>query len=128
MLRFARENLARSGIDAELRQGDMYALPIDDDSIDLVVLHQVLHYAHHPEAVITEVERVLAPRGMVIIIDVGPHDHEDFRRRFAHARLGFADDVVLNWLREAGLKAKVEAHLEGELTITIWSAAASARR
>lgn len=127
MLRYARENLAAKDIEAELRQADMYALPLEDGSIDTVVLHQVLHYAHHPEAVIAEAARVLAPGGRLLIVDIAPHDREDFRRRFAHARLGFADDQVLKWLRQAGLKGRVDARFEGELTIVIWSAGLPAR-
>jgi ubiquinone/menaquinone biosynthesis C-methylase UbiE len=127
MLRYARENLAAKGIEAELRQADMYALPLEDGGIDTVVLHQVLHYAHHPEAVIAEAARVLAPGGRLLIVDIAPHDREDFRRRFAHARLGFADDQVLKWLRQAGLKGRVDARFEGELTIVIWSADRPAR-
>ena len=55
-----------------------------------------------------------------MIVDVAPHDREDFRRRFAHARLGFSDDLVLRWLADASLKARVVTHLKGELTIAIW--------
>lgn len=128
MLRFARENLARTGIVAELRQGDMYALPMADHAFDTIVLHQVLHYAQHPEAVISEAARLLAPGGFLLIIDIAPHDHEDFRPRFAHARLGFADRQVLKWLNASGLDGRVEAHLEGELTIAIWKGERSMRR
>lgn len=120
MLRFAREKLAGAGIPAELRQADMYALPMEDASFDTVVLHQVLHYAQHPEAVIAEAARVLVPGGVMLVIDVAPHEHEDFRSRFAHARLGFADEAVIEWLSSAGVDGRVEAHLEGELTITVW--------
>lgn len=120
MLRFARENLASAEITAKLQQADMYALPLEDRSADTIVLHQVLHYAHHPEAVISEAARLLADGGAMVIIDIAPHEHEDFRQRFAHARLGFADKLVLKWLSANGLAAQVETHLEGELTIVIW--------
>src|SRR5687768_3093257 len=46
MLRLARVKLEAVGIgSAGLRQGDMYALPLDDHSADSVIIHQVLHYA-----------------------------------------------------------------------------------
>jgi ubiquinone/menaquinone biosynthesis C-methylase UbiE/DNA-binding HxlR family transcriptional regulator len=120
MLRFARERLASAGIDARLRQADMYALPMDDQSFDTIIMHQVLHYAQHPEAVIAEAARLLAPGGIFLIVDVAPHDHDDFRQRYAHARLGFADKIVLRWLTAEHLTASVVAHLAGELTIAIW--------
>ena len=122
MLRYARENLASAGVDAVLSQGDMYALPLPDGSVDTIILHQVLHYAHHPEAVIAEAARVLAPDGIIVIVDVAPHEREDFRKRFAHARLGFADEAVEKWLAQAGLSGRTDAHLHGALTIAIWTA------
>src|SRR5262245_63288063 len=51
MLALARANLARAGIDnAEIRQGDMYALPFEADRFDVVTLHPLPHYAEHPAA------------------------------------------------------------------------------
>ncbi len=62
MLRLARGRIEASGLtNAEVRRGDMYALPRDDGSADTVVLHQVLHFADDPAAVIAEAARVLAP-------------------------------------------------------------------
>ncbi|WP_121115642.1 ArsR/SmtB family transcription factor [Croceibacterium ferulae] len=122
MLRFARARLAERGIAAELGQADMYALPMEDGAFDTVILHQVLHYAHHPEAAIAEAARVLAPGGTMVIADMASHEREDLRRRFAHARLGFTDRAVLGWLGAHGLEARVVAHLAGELTISVWAA------
>jgi SAM-dependent methyltransferase/DNA-binding HxlR family transcriptional regulator len=122
MLKVARAHLAAAGTHAELRQADMYSLPFEDESADTIILHQVLHYAHHPEAVVAEAARVLAPAGRLLIVDVSPHDREDFRERFGHARLGFSDALVLRWMREAGLKARVcDRLVGGELTVTLWS-------
>lgn len=123
MLRVARENLAQTEIAAEFRQGDMYALPLPDDSADTIVLHQVLHYAQQPPGAIAEAARVLAPGGRLLIVDFAPHEREELRDRDAHARLGFADDVMLDWLRSAGLAGRVAEHLAGgELTVTLWVA------
>jgi ArsR family transcriptional regulator len=121
MLRMARAKFAEAGLTAELRQGDMYALPLPSQSADTIVIHQVLHYALQPPAVITEAARVLAPGGRLLIADFAPHDREELRDRDAHARLGFADDSMLNWLKAAGLQGRVAEHLQGgELTVTIW--------
>ncbi len=126
MLRMARgriDVLASSGLAAELRQGDMYALPLEDNGADTIIIHQVLHYAQQPPAVIAEAARVLAPGGRLLIVDFAPHDREELRDRDAHARLGFADEAMLRWLKEAGLKGRVAEHLEGgALTVTIWIA------
>ncbi len=123
MLRVARENLAATGIAADFRQGDMYALSLPDDAADTIVLHQVLHYSQQPQTAIGEAARVLAPGGRLLIVDFAPHDREELRDRDAHARLGFADEVVLAWLQSSGLSGRVAEHLAGsELTVTLWIA------
>jgi len=123
MLRFARAKLEAAAVPASLRQGDMYALPLDDGSADLVLLHQVLHFAHAPGQAIAEAARLLSPDGRLLVVDFAPHEREDLREIAQHARLGFADEAVLGWLAEAGLAGEVVEHLAGgELTVTIWSA------
>jgi ArsR family transcriptional regulator len=130
MLRLARVKLAEAGLaGAELRQGDMYALPLASGSADTVILHQVLHYAQQPAAAVAEAARLLGPGGRLLIVDFAPHDREELRSRDAHARLGFADDLVLRYLEAAGLDGRVVEHLEGgELTVTIWLGARSEAR
>ena len=130
MLRLARVKLAEAGLPtAELRQGDMYALPLVSGAADTVILHQVLHYAHNPAAAVAEAARLLGPGGRLLIADFAPHEREELRSRDAHARLGFADDAVLGWLAAAGLDGQVVEHLEGgELTVTIWLGAQPAER
>jgi DNA-binding transcriptional ArsR family regulator len=64
MLAIARVNLERAGAtNGMVRLGDMYQLPLPDASFDAVVIHQVLHYADRPAAVIAEAARVLRPGG-----------------------------------------------------------------
>lgn len=122
MLRLARAKLADAGLpQAELRQGDMYALPLGDGSADCVILHQVLHFAQHPAAAIAESARVLAPGGRLLIIDFASHDLEELRSRDAHARLGFGDDQILGWYQAAGLGLeRVEALIGDALTVKLW--------
>ena len=123
MLRLARVKLAEAGLSAELRQGDMYALPLAAGSADTVILHQVLHYAQNPAAAVAEAARLLAPGGRLLIADFAPHEREELRVQGAHIRLGFADDLVLRYLEQAGLDGQVVEHLEGgALTVTIWAA------
>ena len=121
MLRLARVKLAQAGLAAELRQGDMYSLPLPAGAADTVILHQVLHYAQQPAAAVAEAARLIAPGGRLLIVDFAPHEREELRARDAHARLGFADEAVTGWMAAAGLEAQVIEHLEGgELTVTIW--------
>ena len=121
MLRLARVKLAQAGLPAELRQGDMYSLPLPAGAADTVILHQVLHYAQQPAAAVAEAARLIAPGGRLLIVDFAPHEREELRARDAHVRLGFADEAVTAWMTAAGLEAQVIEHLEGgELTVTIW--------
>ena len=124
MLRLARAKLEAAGIPSSLRQGDMYALPLADESADIVLLHQVLHYAHAPAEAIAESARLLAPGGRLLIVDFDLHDREELRERAQHARLGFADEAMLGWIEAAGLQAARVARLEGgELTVSLWAGA-----
>lgn len=128
MLRLARVKLSEAGIAADLRQGDMYALPLASGSADTVVIHQVLHYAQQPATAVAEAARLLAPGGRLVIVDFAPHEREELRSRDAHARLGFADSAVLKWMVAAGLDARVIDHLTGELTVTLWAGERRAAR
>jgi ArsR family transcriptional regulator len=121
MLRVARVKLEAAGISSSLRQGDMYALPLGDQSAETIVIHQVLHYAHSPAAAIAEAARVLAPGGTLLVVDFAAHDREELRDRDAHIRLGFDDEVMAGWFASAGLEVDQVRHLEGgELTVTLW--------
>lgn len=121
MLRLARAKLEAAGIAADLRQGDMYALPLPSESIDTVILHQVLHYAQQPASAIAEAARLLVKGGRLLVADFAPHDREELRRNDAHVRLGFADEQVIEWMAAAGLEARVAEKLSGgELTVTLW--------
>ncbi|MEA3049808.1 MAG: hypothetical protein QOG84_1644 [Sphingomonadales bacterium] len=122
MLRLARAKLGQAGLAAaELRQGDMYTLPLPSGSADTVIIHQVLHYAQQPAGAVAEAARLLVPGGRLLIVDFAPHEREELRESDAHLRLGFADDVMLKYLEAAGLEGRVVEHLEGgELTVTLW--------
>jgi ArsR family transcriptional regulator len=121
MLRLARVKLESAGIASSLRQGDMYALPLADESADSIIIHQVLHYAHSPASAIGEAARVLAPGGTLLVVDFAAHDREELRDRDAHIRLGFEDEVMAGWFGAAGLSVDQVEHLKGgELTVTLW--------
>ena len=90
MLAYARSKLAEAGLErAQVRQGDLYNLPLDQGAADAVIMHQVLHFLSDPAVAVSEAARVLAPGGRLLIVDFAPHELEDLRERFAHERLGF---------------------------------------
>lgn len=60
-------------IDNEQRlRGSPQALPIQSDSVDVVVLPHVLEFAESPHEVLREVERILIPEGNVVILCFNP--------------------------------------------------------
>src|SRR3954467_261648 len=129
MLRLARVKLEGAGISSSLRQGDMYALPLDDQSADSVIIHQQLHYAHSPAAAIVEAARVLTPGGTLLVVDFAAHEREELRSTDAHIRLGFEDEVMASWFGAAGLEVDEIRHLKGgELTVTLWRGVKAAIR
>src|SRR3569623_774291 len=74
MLRLARAKRSERGLDhAELRQADLYALPLDSGTADLAILHHVLHFAQTPDAAIAEAARVLSAGGRLLIVDFAPN-------------------------------------------------------
>ena len=125
MLRLARAKLASMAeVDTartEIMLGDFNALPLADASFDTVIFHQVLHYAQHPEHVIAEAGRVLAPGGRLLIVDFAQHDREELRTVHAHARLGFADELIARAFANANISLAHHAtHAGGELAVKIW--------
>jgi ubiquinone/menaquinone biosynthesis C-methylase UbiE len=122
MLRLARAKLSERGLaNAELRQADLYALPLADGGADAAILHHVLHFAQQPGAAIGEAARVLSDGGRLLIVDFAPHDREELRSRDAHTRLGFSDEQILGWFANVGLAPVLVETLEGgELTVKLW--------
>ena len=126
MLNIARANVVKAGLDkVELRHGDIFATRLPNQSADLVLVHQVLHYLVDPATAVAEAARLVSPGGKLLIVDFAPHDLEQLRDEHQHCRLGFADEEIGRWLAEAGLDASACISLPPDtagLTVTIWTA------
>ncbi len=123
MLRLARarlQNLPAGKVD--LQQGDFTALPWAAAAYDTVLLHQVLHYAQEPEAVLAEAARVTKPGGRIAVVDFAAHSREELRTLHAHVRLGFSDEQMLALLTSAGYAPAPPLAVPGQpLTVKIWT-------
>ena len=118
MLAFARANLERAGLkQAQLRHGDIYALPFSNGFADFVCLHQVLHFLDDPQRAIQEARRIMAPHARLLIVDFSPHDREELRTEHAHRRLGFSDEQISAFLARAGLELEKHEIMPPPLSI-----------
>jgi ubiquinone/menaquinone biosynthesis C-methylase UbiE len=128
MLAYARAKLERAKLQhAQVRQGDIYDLPLADGVADAVVMHQVMHFLGDPPQAIREAARVLRPGGRLLIVDFAPHELEYLRDQFAHARLGFSGAQVAQWLDDCGLELVARRDLAppapgAQLTVSLWLA------
>jgi ArsR family transcriptional regulator len=113
MLRAARKRTA-SFANVELRQGSLEALPLDDDSVDGVLLILALTYVSDPRRALREASRILRAKGQVVVIDLLHHDRQHFQQQMGQANLGFAPQTLAEMLREAGLGGGVVRTLTPE--------------
>jgi ArsR family transcriptional regulator len=103
MLAAARTRLAALP-NVEIRRGDIASLPIADGELDAAVLLLVLHHAPDPARAVAEAARAVRPGGRILVVDMVPHDRDDYRERMGHLWTGFAEETVLGWFAGAGLE------------------------
>ena len=102
MLQTARKRL--HGIDnIDLRRGELEALPIDDGRLDAALMVLVLHHAPDPEVAMREMARVLRPGGRALVVDMLPHDRENYRQ-MGHVWLGFGHEQIRRLMATAGFE------------------------
>lgn len=128
MLQLARSNLDCAGVtNCTVRLHDFNQTPFDDETVDAIVIHQVLHYIERPEKILLEATRILKVEGQLIVVDFLPHELEFLRQNHAHRRLGFADKTLTDWGKVCGLKASSVHHLhpeenkENRLSVGLWN-------
>ncbi|MDH3690215.1 MAG: metalloregulator ArsR/SmtB family transcription factor [Gammaproteobacteria bacterium] len=132
MLAIARAHLESVRLThCQVRHGDIFHLPGMPASMDVVVIHHVLHFLDNPAQAVAAAARTLKASGRLLIVDFAPHQLEFLRTEFAHRRLGFSDEEVRGWLNAAGLPFVSTNHLTSrsgtsrkQLTVSVWCASA----
>ncbi len=104
---------AKSRLDAatniEFRKGSLEALPVFPGSVDAATLMLVLHHLPEPAEALAEAARILKPGGRLLIVDMAPHEKENYRQQMGHVWLGFSDEQMKKMLAAAGF-TRVKLH------------------
>ncbi|HEX8829618.1 MAG TPA: metalloregulator ArsR/SmtB family transcription factor [Longimicrobium sp.] len=101
MLEAARARLGTAA-NVEVRAGELEALPVADGELDAAVASLVLHYLADPAAALAEAFRALRPGGRLVVVDMMPHDRDEFRHTMGHVWQGFGAEQMERWLCAAG--------------------------
>ena len=86
----------------EWRKGTLETLPVFPDSADAATLMLVLHHLPSPAQALSEAARILKPGGRVLIVDMAPHEKEEYRQQMGHVWLGFSEEQIKKLLTTAG--------------------------
>ena len=105
MVAFGASKARRNGLkNLEFRLGDLEDPPIENETVDVVVLSQALHHAASPEQALRGAWRVLRSGGSVLILDLRQHGFEKVRELYGDHWLGFAESDLQRWLELAGFR------------------------
>ncbi|HUV07166.1 MAG TPA: metalloregulator ArsR/SmtB family transcription factor [Spirochaetia bacterium] len=111
MLDRARRRFSgREGI--ELRLGEAEHLPLKDNEADAAIMNMVLHHLSEPAEGIEEVNRVLKPGKLFVIVEFEKHGQEILREVYGDRWLGFQRSEVRHWLDKAGFVSVEEESFE----------------
>lgn len=101
MLVAARARLTGSD-NVEFREGDAAALPAKDGEFDAAVLMLVLHHLPDPSRALAEIRRTLRRGGVLLVVDMVAHGHDEYRTTMGHQHLGFVEGDMQRLAAEAG--------------------------
>ncbi len=102
MVEAARARLADAN-NAVVHPGDMHDLSLPDASFDQVLLFNVLTQTTTPARVLSEVARVLRPRGSLALITLGAHEKADVTATYGDLQPGYSPSQLRRMLKRAGL-------------------------
>lgn len=101
MLRAAGKRLKKF-TNVETRRGDLNELPLADNELDAAMMVLVLPYVAQPAQIFAEACRVVKPGGRIVVVDMQPHERQEFRHEMGHIWLGFSREQIESWLTDSG--------------------------
>jgi SAM-dependent methyltransferase len=120
MIELSRRNALEAGAtNTEFRKGDIEALPVEDESVDVVISNCVINLAPDKDKVFNEVYRVLKPGGRFLVSDVVtdgdlPDEVKNDLDKWAECVGGAIDGTTyMEKLRNAGFKDVKELSRRG---------------
>ncbi|MFN9993794.1 MAG: ArsR/SmtB family transcription factor [Phycisphaerales bacterium] len=113
MLEVARKRLAAHR-NVNFVQGDATKSKLKTASCHAAVAMLLLHHVDDPAAVLREMKRVLKPDGVCVIVDMMPHDREEYRRLMGHRMQGISETAMMKLMRDAGWRRCVYSPIAHE--------------
>ncbi len=100
-----------------LARGD--ELPLESDSIDLVIAHHCLDFADNPHQVLRELQRVLTPQGHLLVIGFNPYSLHGIsawirglrRQSLWHRHQPVSESRLTDWMRLLGCEVQERKRL-----------------
>ncbi|MGZ6619461.1 MAG: arsenite methyltransferase [Solirubrobacteraceae bacterium] len=115
MLELARRNAAEAGLEnVEFRRGYLEELPLEDDSVDVVISNCVINLSGDKPTVLAEAARVLKPGGRFAVSDVIADPGMDEATR---ADMAAWTGCIAGALTEAEFRSVLETAGFGEIEI-----------
>jgi ArsR family transcriptional regulator len=84
------------------KRGELERVPLQAETMDVVLLSQALHHAEKPEVVMAETRRILRPGGRVLILELREHGEAWVRAKLGDRWLGFSDAALQALMAGAG--------------------------
>ena len=75
------------GLPVSFLQGDFHHLPVPAGACDVVVAAFCLYHSPHPQAVVAEIDRALAPGGLAVLVTKGLDSYREMDQLVAAAGL-----------------------------------------
>jgi ArsR family transcriptional regulator len=81
-----------------LLRADVAGAAVEPASCDAAIMLLSLSYVESPERALASMSRLLKPGGKAVIVDLLPHDRDDFRRQMGQTVLGFSPSQLQQML------------------------------